>query len=163
MKKLVLIAMLPLALSCSKSSDLNVTPVTSAPTGLAKTTGGNGNGNGGSGPVSSTSFQLTSFTVAKNGNNIKVSWSAVGETNIISYDIERESNLSAGNWFYRSTVASSNNNALISRTFSDPINISGWGSVTISYRLKIYHSNNTVSYGPIKSIVVNTGKFIMWA
>jgi hypothetical protein len=139
MKKLMLLSLLPLALACNKPLQNEVTP-----SPVLKTTGGN------NGPSTSTAYQLVSFSVTKlSPGNLHdyINWTAVGETNITQYELQK----SWGNnysWQIISTIPSSNSNTSISRS------ITQWASGGTSYfRLKIYHTNNTITYSTIKKVI----------
>jgi hypothetical protein len=145
MKKILLIALLPLFAACSKSPEKEVIPA------QGTTTVVKAKGNGG--PTTSANYQLVSFSVTKSQQasipyNI-VSWTAVGETNISGYDVE----MSYGNntsFSSYTSILSSNSNSSISRSLY-PYATNG----AVFFRLKIYHNNNTVTYSAIKKVVWN--------
>ncbi len=114
--------------------------------------------------TSSSAFNLVSFTVKK-GQIIKnpfycdlytvnISWTATGETNILKYDLEKSS-LSNFSPSILSSFTSSNNNASITRNYTDHGNTNGAG-ITYYYRLKIYHTDASISYSQIQSANVRT-------
>ena len=115
--------------------------------------------------ASSSSFNLVSFTVKK-GQIIKnypycdlytvnISWTATGETNISKYDLEKSSLSNFSPIWILSSFTSSNNNASITRTYTDHGNTNGAG-ITYYYRLKIYHTDLSISYSQIQSANVRT-------
>ena len=148
MKKLLLLALLPLVLACNKSEQPEPAPQNQ---NIAQKKGNT--------PPSSEAFQLLDFNVSKS-NDIKITWSAVGETNITGYQLEQS--VSNNNFSYPYLIGSfpsSNSNTLITRTHTE--NGLSAATMTIYYRLKIFHTNSTITYGPIASVTVK-GKNTSW-
>ena len=144
MKKLIIIALLPLLVACKKSSH-RVEPQTTSPAAM-KSTSSNGGSN-------SSGYQLISFKVAKHNYNTlfgrahtnKLTWTATGETNITGYDIEFSTdNFVSYNLVVFVPSSNSNTSYSNSRIFGaiDGINY---------YRLKIYHVNQPASYSSVLS------------
>ena len=146
MKKILMIALLPLFAACSKYPENAVCPTPAAASVVVKAKKQGG-------PATSATYQLVSFSVTKSQQSSipynTVAWTAVGETNISSYDVE----ISYGNttsFSTHSSVLSSNSNSSISRS------VFTYASNGITYfRLKVYHNNNTITYSTIKKVVWN--------
>lgn len=100
-------------------------------------------------------YKLLTFTGTKQSNNgaysVLLAWSAVGETNIVGYAIEKSSSSSPQSWNIISYVPSSNQNLVITRNYSDNIG-SIFNRITFNYRLKIYFTNHTIQYSNVVSV-----------
>lgn len=148
MKKLFLLALLPMWIACNKSSNLEVIPQQQQTTlqnpeveSLAKNT-------------AAKVYQLISFTIKAKANvwspffgyvnTVKLTWNAKNETMIVKYEVQHA--LNGGTWYDMGTWQSSGNNVAITRQYNS------FGSVPAgnnSYRLKIFHTNNTTSYSNV--------------
>ena len=102
-------------------------------------------------------YQLQSFSGVKGTqpggmNTAVLTWTASGETQITGYDLECFSYSSPVGSF-----ASSNLDDPITRTFTHVINSSNY-AFQMTYRLKIYHVDGSVSYSNQISISYNGKK-----
>ena len=116
----------------------------------------------------SSPYQLVSFTAqyggtVKYGNcrvaTVVFNWTATGETNITHYDLQTSDSNNSSSFNNLGSYPSSNNDQSISRSITSFV----WGNgatVTKYYRLNIFYTNNTNSFGPVRSVTINTTKCI---
>ena len=86
---------------------------------------------------------LASFAVVKEGNALRLSWTAMNENNMLSHEIQKSTNGSSFSSI--GTVAAQNNPALYQYTFSDATPVSG----NNYYRLRSTDETGRVSYSNI--------------
>jgi hypothetical protein len=128
-----------LVFSCSKSSNeiMPARPLDTAP--LSKTT--------------SVNYQLVSFSIlAKSNvwspfygyvNQVKLTWKAKNETQILNYELERSFN--GGAWTYSGQWPASSSSTAITRSYSVICNTGNH-----SFRMKILHIDSTSTYSPVR-------------
>jgi hypothetical protein len=101
-------------------------------------------------------YKLISFTVSSShvGNQwtTHLIWTAVGETQITSYEIDRMMSTNLGIWSAIAKVHGSNNNALITRNYFETFTVTN--PLTVFYRLKIYFVNGSVQYSQIIYVAI---------
>jgi hypothetical protein len=158
MKRMFFLSLCSLLFACSKSSYHHELET---PVDVAMNMKG---GKPGSEPPTPTGYNLSSFSVSKKPNEkwgscqlavLDISWTATGETYILGYELEKSSVSNFSTVWSLGTFPSSNNDASITRSYTDKMSTNG-AQLTYYYRLKITHTDNTITYGPIASATVKT-------
>jgi len=101
-------------------------------------------------------YKLLSFTVSSSNIGDRwttnLTWTAVGETQISGYEIERMMSTNPGIWTLISIVPGSNSNTLITRNYLETFTLTR--SLTVFYRLKINFVNGSVQYSQVVHVTI---------
>lgn len=127
------------------------------------------NAAGGISKSTSPEFKLISFTVQKLKNtkanstnvcesyNVRVTWTAINESKVLGYDLEKSSMIDFPFVTVLAHFPSSEADASISRSYLDG-GSTGGRSLTYYYRLKIYYADGTTGFSQTQSVNVHTSR-----